>query len=104
MAFGNDPVINNIRSNCEHFKMYIVAEFEDEMGMAVVRESWLTPLKREVYWPPYKQRTQYIKALKSDEEIKETWQCYKIRRIFYETSKIFNVIMHLQNCRTQNNT
>lgn len=69
--------------------MFMVVEFEEGEGggIAIVRNSWLTPRKKEVFWPPHKQSSQFTKTLMQDDPIDpETWSIYKIKRCFYETS------------------
>lgn len=68
--------------------MFAIVEFAVKQGgcLSVVNSNWLTPRKKEVFWPPYKNNQQFVKALKNSENIiTETWKLYKIRKIFYET-------------------
>lgn len=69
--------------------MFVVVEFEEGSGggLAIVHSLWLTPRKKEVFWPPYKDNGQYIRALKRGEESTDTWTLYTISRIFYEDGK-----------------
>ncbi|CAH1102781.1 unnamed protein product [Psylliodes chrysocephalus] len=67
--------------------MYCLIEFKekDGGGLAVVSDTWLTPRKKQVYWPPYKDNGQFRKALTKGEEVNsETWKLYDIHRTFYE--------------------
>ncbi|XP_025269672.1 uncharacterized protein LOC105257319 [Camponotus floridanus] len=49
----------------------------DEASIALVHRSWLTPRKKEVWWPPYKTGAQFKKALILEEKPKdETWTLY----------------------------
>ncbi|CAH0550419.1 unnamed protein product [Brassicogethes aeneus] len=43
----------------------------------------MTPLKTQVFWPPYKQKSQHNKALRKGEDSKDTWELFKIKRCFY---------------------
>lgn len=64
---------------------YLVIEFEDG-GLAVVSSNWVTPRKREVYWPPVKESKNFEKLLKRNEEVVvDTWKLHPIQRIFCET-------------------
>lgn len=65
-------------------------EFADDGGVALVNSLWLTPRKQEVFWPPYKSQSQFDKAMKNGviPEEKGSWAIYKIKRCFFETSKI----------------
>lgn len=65
---------------------FLVIEFE-EGGLAVVQSHWVTPRKKEVYWPPVKNRSTFAKLLQADEpaDINDSWKLYPIQKIFYET-------------------
>lgn len=46
---------------------------DGEMGIiALVHQSWFTPLKNQVWWPPYKTSVRLKKALFTREEVKNT--------------------------------
>lgn len=66
-------------------------------GIALVAKSWLTPGKRQVFWPPYKNHTQYNRALKSDEipQVAHTWQLYSYRKCYFECGKLLTNLLHL---------
>lgn len=68
-------------------KMYYVVEFDDETGggIGLIREEWLTPRKKETFWPPSKLSTQYNKSLIDGHVPDEKWKLCPIRRIFYST-------------------
>lgn len=66
--------------------MYSVIEFEDG-GIAVVRSEWLTPRKKEVYWPPDKELIKFDRILVKGTEITDNWKTYNILRTFYGTGK-----------------
>ncbi|KAJ8973091.1 hypothetical protein NQ317_006482 [Molorchus minor] len=51
----------------------------------------LTPRKREVWWPPYKQQTAFEKALKKGEVPNETWTLCKVARSFFEEELVSDV-------------
>lgn len=44
--------------------MFNLIEFEDNGGLAVVCDHWLTPRKKEVFWPPVKEQRLYNKIVK----------------------------------------
>lgn len=70
--------------------MYKVIEFNeaDGGGLAIVHTKWITPRKKEVFWPPYKDNVTFMRALKRGEDINEnTWQIYGIARNFFESGK-----------------
>lgn len=70
--------------------MYAVIEFAPEQGggVSIVSSTWLTPRKKEVFWPPHKEQAQFVKSVKRSEEINEdTWKLYQVHRIFYETGR-----------------
>lgn len=72
--------------------MFVVVEFDDSEGggVAIVRKSWITPRKKEVFWPPYKQSQQHNKALKQNEPVDvDIWSVYKIKRCLFETGLCF---------------
>lgn len=77
--------------------MYRVIQFTEAggSGLAIIHESWLTPMKCETFCPPYKDSNSYKRALKEGEHIaEETWKLYSIERHFYETGK--SIILLLQ--------
>lgn len=51
--------------------------------IALVSETWLTPCKKEAFWPPYKFLDRYNKALKGHEEPKE-WNFYPVEKIYFD--------------------
>ncbi|XP_050502349.1 uncharacterized protein LOC126881809 isoform X3 [Diabrotica virgifera virgifera] len=63
---------------------FVLIEFDDKDAgsVAVVHQNWLTPRKKEVFWPPYKTQGLYDKALKKGENCREDWQLFKVKRIF----------------------
>ena len=61
--------------------MYQVIEFEekDGGGVGVVHSSWVTPRKKEVFWPPLKDSLAFSRVLKRGEKFDEnTWTLYAI--------------------------
>ncbi|CAH1111589.1 unnamed protein product [Psylliodes chrysocephalus] len=77
-------------SNSYILVMYLVIQFSDECGggLALIHRKWLTPRKRRVYWPPYKELNTFNKSLKNGEEVNESWSLYGVKRIFYETDDL----------------
>lgn len=43
------------RNNPKISMAYVVVEFDEKHGggVAAVNSAWLTPFKKEVFWPPY---------------------------------------------------
>lgn len=71
--------------------MFVVIEFEENCGggLAIVCSNWLTSRKTEVFWTPYKENTQYLRALKIQENFNvETWKIFDVSRIFYESGML----------------
>lgn len=56
----------------------------DGGGIALIHEKWLTPRKREVWWPPVKQQDQFSKALKKGESPASNWKIFSVSRTFFE--------------------
>lgn len=70
--------------------MFAVIEFAPEQGggISIINTNWLTPRKKEVFWPPYKEQSQFVKSVKRNEQINpDSWTLYQVQRIFYETGK-----------------
>lgn len=69
-------------------------EFEDADGgdVALINTSWLTPRKREVFWPPFKHQWQFDKAVKTGMPPEEnTWHLFSIKRSFFEVGRIISI-------------
>lgn len=64
--------------------MYVGVQFVGEESIAVVAENWLTPSKKETFWPPYKQQSQFEKSLKEC-ETPGKWEIHQISRCFFAT-------------------
>ncbi|KAL4702267.1 hypothetical protein ACJJTC_002862 [Scirpophaga incertulas] len=64
---------------------YIAAEEDDnDHNIVIVSSTWLTPKKRESFWP--RQSSQYNKSLvKHETPDNQTWQLITLKRKFYET-------------------
>lgn len=69
--------------------MYSVIQFNESDGgsVSIVRNKWLTPRRREVYWPPIKEGKAFDRQLALDNSPDEKWKLYGIQRIFVETGK-----------------
>lgn len=64
-----------------------------EASIALVHRSWLTPRKKEVWWPPYKTGAQFKKALLLEEKPKsETWKLYGIKQIFFSCGMYYTCV------------
>ncbi|XP_050512098.1 uncharacterized protein LOC126888132 isoform X2 [Diabrotica virgifera virgifera] len=70
---------------------YMLVQLDETGGntLAVVHQNWLTPLKKEVFWPPYKTSKQYKKSLLEGEVVNEnSWMLYSIQRVFLTTDEL----------------
>lgn len=65
--------------------MYSVVEFATDGSVSVVRTEWISPKKREVFWPPEKDPTKFEKLLTKGKEITSDWKLFDIARKFYDT-------------------
>nr|CAI5832349.1 unnamed protein product [Callosobruchus analis] len=65
--------------------MFVIVEFANGDGLGIVRESWITPRKKEVFWPPCKEPSKFKRLLLSSPESTDDWQLYQINRFFYKT-------------------
>lgn len=64
---------------------YVGVEFSEKDTIGLVHCSWFTPLKHEVFWPPYKSSSTFLKALTSAEEPDQnTWKLSHVNRKFFE--------------------
>ncbi|XP_067207445.1 uncharacterized protein [Linepithema humile] len=73
---------------------YVVVEFDEKHGggVAAVNNAWLTLLKKEVFWPPYKDQNKFDKALKTGETVDtEKWTLHSISRIFYRSDDLVKI-------------
>lgn len=67
---------------------YVLIEFEDGGGVAIIRKTWLTPRKKEVFWPPLKDQKTFDKILENTKyPDTEKWKLYPILKCLYETGK-----------------
>lgn len=74
--------------------MYSLVEFAEDAGggLAVVSSKWLTPFKKEVFWPPYKHSKLFNKAVQKGEEVSdEKWKLYSVSKVYYTTGKYNNL-------------
>ncbi|KAF5307562.1 hypothetical protein FQR65_LT18391 [Abscondita terminalis] len=72
---------------------FVIVEFSKESGggVSIVHTSWLTPRKKELLWPPFKQQSAFDKAVQKGAKPDESWILYPITRCFYETA--FTVVL-----------
>jgi len=64
---------------------YVLIEFDDGGGVAVVRKTWITPRKKEVFWLPMKDQKTFYKVLESTlYPDTEKWKLYSILRCLYD--------------------
>lgn len=66
---------------------YVGVEFDNDGGLALIHSAWLTPLKRNVFWPPSSTQTSFKKLLRSGKEPPEdgSWKLHKVQRLFFQT-------------------
>ncbi|KAK5639478.1 hypothetical protein RI129_011970 [Pyrocoelia pectoralis] len=66
---------------------YVGIEFDDADGggIAVISEKWITPKKKEVFWPPYKTQKAFNTALEKRDSPESNWSIYSIKRRFFES-------------------
>jgi len=71
-------------------------------AIALIHYTWLTPKKKEVWWPPYKTSVRFKKALLIGEEPKEdTWTLCQVERIFFSYGKLYiyiYILFYYYNC------
>ncbi|CAH0546960.1 unnamed protein product [Brassicogethes aeneus] len=63
---------------------FIGVQFEEEGNIALISSNWLTPRKTETFWPPYKGRDRYTKALLKHCAPEPDWPFYKVKRVFFK--------------------
>ncbi|KAJ8934549.1 hypothetical protein NQ318_004979 [Aromia moschata] len=85
---------------------FVLIEFSasEGGGISIVHNEWMSPRKTEVYWPPYKEQSQFNRALKRGEKVNtETWKLFKIARCFYSSVSEFKnmrkqIMMRVSSC------
>lgn len=84
-----------------YFSMYAVIEFSpgEGGGLSLVNKVWITLRKKQVFWPPYKDQSQFDRSLKRGEDVnKETWSLFNIKKIFFESGELiflFNFLVQM---------
>lgn len=82
--------------------MFALVEFsptEAGGGLSIVNSQWLTPRRKQVFWPPYKDQKQFERSVKRTEEVnKDTWTLYNISRVFYETGECETLSNNFASC------
>lgn len=67
--------------------MFSVLVFKKDNSLGIVREEWLTPKKKETFWPPYKNSDDYKKCLHGKIKLDEKkWPLHAIKKIYCTTS------------------
>ncbi|KAF2897205.1 hypothetical protein ILUMI_08969 [Ignelater luminosus] len=82
-------------------------EFDGAYGddATLIHSSWLTPRKREVFRPPFKQQSQFDKAIKTGMPPEEsTWRLYSVKRSFLEVGRIIIIVFYHLYCVTQHSS
>ncbi|KAJ8940889.1 hypothetical protein NQ318_004588 [Aromia moschata] len=80
---------------------FVLIEFSasEGGGISIVHNEWMSPRKTEVYWPPYKEQSQFNRALKRGEKVNtETWKLFKIARCFYSSDDYEKIHTKLKDC------
>ncbi|KAJ8913071.1 hypothetical protein NQ315_006572 [Exocentrus adspersus] len=75
--------LTNVKKN----ETFIGVEFDDTDGggVGLINSKWITPRKKEAWWPPYKESVAFERALKRGETPDEsTWTLCKVVRSFFE--------------------
>ncbi|CAG9812832.1 unnamed protein product [Phaedon cochleariae] len=73
---------------------FLGVEFRDSEdggggGLAVVHCKWLTPKKKECFWPAIKNQSKYYNILRNgDSPDEKLWTLHKIGRIFFESDNL----------------
>ncbi|KAB0801953.1 hypothetical protein PPYR_04139, partial [Photinus pyralis] len=81
--------------------MYVGVEFSDAgEGIAVICNTWLTPLKQQCWWPPHKKLERYNKALKHVEQPSDDWELYNIKKRLFETDDLQKASIKLKKAET----
>lgn len=61
-------------------------QFLEENGkrnIAIISNKWLTPMRQQAYWPPYKKQHQYEQSLKKGEQPTDEWTLYNIDKTLF---------------------
>ncbi|CAG9769996.1 unnamed protein product [Ceutorhynchus assimilis] len=66
--------------------MFVGIQFTEADGgtISLVHEKWLTPRKKEVWWPPHKQHEVFVKSLRKGETPNEQWSLFKVEKSFFQ--------------------
>lgn len=80
---------------------YVVVQINETDGgsVAIVHNTWLTPRKTEVYWPPYKSQNSFDKALLKGETVNPQWPLFKLKRIFRTFGMHLTISYYEQNTK-----
>lgn len=69
---------------------FVSDDIKEDGTLALIHQSWFTPRKSKIWWPPYKTSSQFKKALLIEEEVNDkTWSLYDVKRIFFTCSMYF---------------
>lgn len=72
---------------------YVVIEFSDGGGVAVVRNIWLTPRKKEVFWPPIKNQRTFENFRKNNMQIQKNGNCIQYKDVYLKLVSIKRKIL-----------
>lgn len=75
---------------------FVSDDDKEEGTIALIHQSWFTPQKNQVWWPPYKTSAQFKKALVLKEQINEdTWLLYNVKRILFSCGMYYNITLFI---------
>ncbi|KAF5275002.1 hypothetical protein FQA39_LY06939 [Lamprigera yunnana] len=60
-----------------------VVGFEDS-SLGIIRSAWLTPKKKNTFWPPYKLTKDYERCLAGREALQDSWSLQGVLQNWYE--------------------
>ncbi|KAK9882926.1 hypothetical protein WA026_023814 [Henosepilachna vigintioctopunctata] len=68
-------------------KHYQLIELENG-EIIVVHETWVSPEKQHVFWPPYPDNYTYRRSLEKREEPAAHWTIHPTKRVIYRTDNL----------------
>lgn len=72
---------------------FVIVEWEESGAISIINKEWLTPLKREAFWPPCKEQKTYYKMLKDNNtSIDDSWFIHKVKRCMFQTGMCLQLI------------
>ncbi|KAK9880355.1 hypothetical protein WA026_010240 [Henosepilachna vigintioctopunctata] len=68
-------------------KHYQIIQLENG-EIIVVHETWVSPEKQHVFWPPYPDNYTYRRSLENSEEPAAHWTIHPTKRVIYQTDNL----------------